>query len=122
MVHGEDGLAAAQAATAVLFGEGDMHSMSADDLLDIFSEVPSSTVPEGDLSGAGMGVVDLALLSGLDKSKKQIRNLIENGGLYVNSQRVDDLSRVVTTADAIDGRVIVLRKGKKQYHLVSVNP
>ena len=46
------------------------------------------------------------------------RNLIENGGLYLNNQRVEDVSQAVTLADAIDGRVLVLRKGKKQYHLV----
>jgi len=117
-VHSEEGLAAAQAATGVLFGDRDMQGLSADDLLDIFSEVPSSSVPESDLSGEGMGIVELALLCGLDKSKKQIRNLIENGGLYINSQRVEDVNRTVTVADAIDGRVIVLRKGKKLYHLV----
>lgn len=117
-VHGEEGLAAAKAATAVLFGEGDMRAMSASDLLDIFAEVPSSTVPDNGLSGDGMTIVDLVVLSGLEQSKKQARNLIENGGLYLNSQRVDDMSRTVTTADAIDGQVLVLRKGKKQYHLV----
>lgn len=118
IVHGDEGLAAAQAATAVLFGEGDMQGLSADDLLDIFSEVPSSTAPDGGLSGPGMSIVDLVLLSGLEQSKKQARNLIENGGLYLNSRRVEDVSRTVTLADAIDGRVLVLRKGKKQYHLI----
>jgi tyrosyl-tRNA synthetase len=118
IVHGEEGLAAARAATAVLFGEGDMQGLGADDLLDIFAEVPSSTAPDGGLSGAGMSIVDLVLLSGLEQSKKQARNLIENGGLYLNSQRVEDVNRTVTAADAIDGRVLVLRKGKKQYHLV----
>ncbi|MBN1430065.1 MAG: tyrosine--tRNA ligase [Anaerolineae bacterium] len=120
MVHGDDGLAAAKAATGVLFGEGDMQGMGADDLLDIFSEVPSSTIPDGSLSGDGMSIVDLVVLSGLEQSKKQARNLIENGGLYLNGQRVENMSQVVTAADAIDGQVLVLRKGKKQYHLVSL--
>jgi tyrosyl-tRNA synthetase len=121
MVHGEEGLAAARTATAVLFGEGEIQGMSAGELLDIFSEVPSSTVPDGGLSDAGMAIVDLVVLSGLEQSKKQARNLIEHGGLYLNSQRVEDISRAVTLADAIDGQVLVLRKGKKQYHLIRVD-
>jgi tyrosyl-tRNA synthetase len=121
MVHGEEGLAAARAATAVLFGEGDMQSMSADDLLDIFAEVPSTTMEDGGLSSAGMGIVDLVVLSGLEQSKKQARNLIDSGGLYLNGQRVEGVGQVVTATDAIEGRILVLRKGKKLYHLVSLH-
>jgi tyrosyl-tRNA synthetase len=120
MVHGEDGLLAAQEATDVLFGNRDLEGLSADDLLDIFAEVPSSMVPQSDLSGAGINIVDLALNCGLDRSKKQIRNLIDNGGLYLNEQRVDDTALAVSLSDAIDGRVMVLRKGKKKHHLVQV--
>jgi len=120
MVHGEDGLRKAQQATAVLFGGRDLEGLSADDLLDIFAEVPSSALAAGSLSGAGINVVDLALEAGLDRSKKLIRDLIKNGGLYLNNRPVDDPDRAVTLDDAIDGRVIVLRKGKKNYHLVQV--
>ena len=120
MVHGEDGLRKAQAATEVLFGGRDLEGLSADDLLDIFAEVPSSALAAGSLSGAGINVVDLALEAGLDRSKKLIRDLIKNGGLYLNNRPVDDPDRAVTLDDAIDGRVIVLRKGKKNYHLVQV--
>jgi len=119
-VHGEDGLRKAQAATEVLFGGRDLEGLSADDLLDIFAEVPSSALEAGSLSGAGINVVDLALGAGLDRSKKLIRDLIKNGGLYLNNRAVDDPDRAVTLDDAIDGRVIVLRKGKKNYHLVRV--
>jgi tyrosyl-tRNA synthetase len=120
MVHGEDGLRKAQAATEVLFGGRDLEGLSADDLLDIFAEVPSSELAAGSLSGAGVNVVDLALEAGLDRSKKLVRDLIKNGGLYLNNRAVDDPDRAVTRDDAIDGRVIVLRKGKKNYHLVRV--
>ncbi|MBN2304786.1 MAG: tyrosine--tRNA ligase [Anaerolineae bacterium] len=115
-VHGDDGLAAALAATDVLFSGRDLEGLSADDLLDIFAEVPSSEVPRAELDG--MNIVELAVLCGLDRSKKQIRNLIDNGGLYLNNEPVTDADQVVSLDDAIDGRVIVLRKGKKNYHLV----
>ena len=104
----------------MLFGGRDLEGLSADDLLDIFAEVPSSELAAGSLSGAGINVVDLALEAGLDRSKKQVRDLIKNGGLYLNNRAVDDPDRAVTRNDAIDGRVIVLRKGKKNYHLVRV--
>jgi tyrosyl-tRNA synthetase len=115
-VHGEEGLRKAREASAVLFG-GSVQGMSAADLLDIFAEVPSTTAPEGALA-QGIGIVDLVLLCGLENSKKQARTLIESGGLYLNGSRIDSLDCTVTQTDAIDGRVIVLRKGKKGYHLL----
>ncbi len=120
MVHGEDGLRKAQQATEVLFGERDLEGLSADDLLDIFAEVPSSAIAASDLQGEGLSLVDLIAGCGLERSKKQARTLIEGGGLYLNAARVEDVERRVTLADAIEGRVIVLRKGKKQYHLLRV--
>ncbi len=119
-VHGEEGLRKAQQATEVLFGERDLEGLSADDLLDIFAEVPSSAVPAADLGGDGLSLVDLAVTCGLERSKKQARTLIESGGLYLNNVRVEEIERRVTLSDAIEGRALVLRKGKKQHHLVRV--
>jgi len=120
MVHGEEGLDRARRATDVLFGGADLGGLGVDDLLDIFADVPSSTVPSADLKDGGLNVVDLAVFAGLDRSKRQVRKLIENGGLYLNNERVDDAEQTVGLADAIEGRVLVLRKGKKTYHLVQV--
>jgi len=120
LVHGEEALRQAEIATEVLFGDRELEGLSAADLLDIFAEVPSSTVARDALAGEGMSVVDLAAEAGLDRSKGQIRNLIKSGGVYLNNERVDDPYRAVTLDDAIDGKVLVLRKGKKKYHLVRV--
>lgn len=119
-VHGEAGLQNAQQATEVLFGERDLAGLSADDLLDIFAEVPSSAVPASDLQEEGLSLVDLIADCKLERSKKQARTLIEGGGLYLNAARVDDVEQRITLDDAIEGRVIVLRKGKKRYHLARV--
>jgi tyrosyl-tRNA synthetase len=116
-VHGESGLQTAQAATEVLFGGRELDGISALDLKDIFAEVPSSAIH---LGSDGVNIVDLALECGLDRSKKQIRDLIKNGGLYLNNRQVADSEYTVTLSDAIDAQVIVLRKGKKSYHLVKV--
>jgi tyrosyl-tRNA synthetase len=118
-VHGEAALARAVQASQVLFG-GDIAGLSAADLMDIFAEVPSTTVAGEQLGGDGLLLVDLAAECGLERSRQQVRNLIENGGMYLNNVRVDDTHATVRLGHAIDGQVIVLRKGKKAYHLVQV--
>ena len=119
LVHGEDALRSAQQATEVLFG-GALEGLSAADLLDIFAEVPSSAASRDRLGGEGLPLVDLAVECGFETSKKRARDLIQGGGVYLNNERVDDVDMAVTLNAAIDGQVIVLRKGKKKYHLIRV--
>jgi len=118
-VHGESGLAKAVQATRVLFG-GEIEGLDADDVADIFADVPSSTVARETLSGEGMPIVDLLADAGVASSKGDARRSIEGGGVYVNNRRVVDVGYVVRTGDLIEGRFLVLRKGKKSYHLVAV--
>ncbi len=118
-VHGEDALQAAIKATDVLFG-GSLEGLSADDLMDIFSEVPSSTVSAGTLRGDGMPLVDIVIDAGFESSKKRARDLIGGGGVNVNNEKIEDIDAVLTLDHAIDGQVLVLRKGKKTYHIVRV--
>jgi tyrosyl-tRNA synthetase len=118
-VHGETGLAAALRATEALFG-GDLTGLPADQIQDVFGDVPSSQIGKDALSGQGKALVDLLVECGLASSKGDARRSIEGGGLYLNNERVGDASRAVTIDDALEGRFIVLRKGKKRYHLVAV--
>jgi tyrosyl-tRNA synthetase len=118
MVHGEAALAAAVDASKALFG-GDVTTMSASDIGEIFAEVPSKTIPRDHLQ-TGAAVVDLMIESGIAPSKGEARRLIENGGFYLNNRRVSDLKLQVGISDAIEGKFIVLRKGAKAYVLVQV--
>jgi len=118
-LHGETGLARARAATQALFG-GDVTGLGADEIADVFADVPSSKVSRDDLGGEGKSLVDLMAESGVASSKGDARRSIEGGGVYVNNVRVEDTSRALTMSDTIDGRFLLLRKGKKQYHLVAV--
>ncbi len=118
MVHGQEGLEAAQRATQALFG-GSLEGLSAADLLDIFAHVPSGTIASGDLA-QGMMLPDLMVKVGFTKSKGEARRLIKGGGLYLNNQRVTSQDAKVTSDDLLDGSVMVLRSGKKRYHLVKV--
>jgi len=117
VVHGEAGVAAARRGSAALFG-GSTDGFRADDLLAVFADVPSTDLPAGRVHEAP--VVDLAVAAGLCGSKGAARRLIENGGLYVNNRRVDAVDKVVRPSDVVDGRVVLLRSGKKTYRLVKV--
>lgn len=119
-VHGTEGLERAQKATDVLFGGEELEGFSADEIADIFSDVPSTEVPAEVLSGEGKGLLDLLAESGVTGSKGEARRSIDQGGIYLNNRRVEDQARTVTLEDAVDGRFLVLRKGKKRYHLVKV--
>ncbi len=119
MIHGESALDKAEQAASVLFG-GDLAGLGADDIQDIFAEVPSSEISRQALAVEGVSVVDLLLDSDLASGKGDARRSISGGGIYLNNQRVSDTAQMATTADAIDGQFLVLRKGRKRYHLVQV--
>jgi tyrosyl-tRNA synthetase len=111
-VHGEEATKQAQAASAAMFsrtiGEGaDLDAM------------PTTTLPRPELS-AGVALVDLLARVKLAKSKSEARRLIEQGGVYVNGVRADDVARVLSAGDLDARGLVVLRAGKKSYHLIRV--
>lgn len=118
MVHGETALAKAEQASQALFG-GDVTGLDATDIEDIFAEVPSNEVAKEALSD-GVAIVDLLVTSGLANSKADARRAIQGGGIYLNNERVTDATRAADLSQAIDGRFLILRKGRRQYHLVRV--
>ncbi len=117
MTHGESGLQKAQAATSVLFG-GDISGLSADELLDIFQDVPSSSLPRERFEGGGVSLRDLVALAGLASSRGEARRLIQGGGIALSNRRVSDARYGVKLDHAVDGRVVVLRRGAREYRLV----
>src|SRR6267154_656874 len=112
-VHNADVLQSVQAASAILFGDeqAEVHPQVFDVLA---GEIPTIVV-EGD---GDVMLVDLVARSGLAKSKSEARRSIEQGGIYVNQQRIDDVGRTIATGDWIGGRNLLLRKGKKDYALL----
>jgi tyrosyl-tRNA synthetase len=113
-VHGADVLNGVQAASAILFGEeqAEVHPQVFDILA---GEIPTIVVEGGSDSAT---LVDLVARSGLAKSKSEARRSIEQGGIYVNQQRIDDVARTIASGDWIGGRNLLLRKGKKDYALL----
>ncbi len=116
-VHGESGVATAQRASEVLFG-GSLDGLKAEDLLNVFSNVPSAELPIDRIVEAG--VLDVATACGLCKSKSDARRLVTDGGFYVNNVRIADVMAKVRGDMLVDGRVMVMRAGRKNYCLVRV--
>jgi len=117
IVHGEAGLKEAEATTADFF-HGDVARLSERQLGEALRGAPSSTLAA---SGGAVPVVDLLLASGLASSKRAARELISQGAIQLNGQPVRDPARAVEPAtEALHGRYLVLRKGKKSYHVLTV--
>jgi tyrosyl-tRNA synthetase len=119
LVHGADHVTRAEHASSVLFGE-DIATLSADQVLAVFADVSSSTVPSASFEGGGVPLVDLLAdprvkLAG---SKSEARRLVQSGGVYVNNRRVSDPQLKLTREQAIEGRLFVLRKGQKLNHVL----
>lgn len=117
LVHGERGLAAAQAATRILFGE-EISGLSDAQLTEIFADVPSQALPRSALAGEGLGLLDALVETGLAKSRGEARRSVQQGGVYVNNRRVSDLEYRLAAGDLASESVIVLRVGKKRYALL----
>ncbi|MBQ6505627.1 MAG: tyrosine--tRNA ligase [Flexilinea sp.] len=117
MMHGETAVANAQQASQALFG-GDIVGLSAEDIHDIFSEVPSFDMPADQFGGEGINVVDVLTGTGFLKSKGEARRGIQEGGVYVNNNRVTDAAMNITISNFIGGKYLILRRGKKNYFMV----
>jgi tyrosyl-tRNA synthetase len=118
LVHGPGETARAEEAAAALFGEG-ITSLDERSLLEVFGEAPSSSVARGRLDDGGVPLVDLLAETGVLPSKSRARATLEQGGVYVNNRREHDVERAIDADDLIAGRYLVLRRGKRDYHLVS---
>jgi tyrosyl-tRNA synthetase len=111
-VHGAEGVEAAERASQALFG-GDPTTLSAGEIRSVFADAPSS---EERLDGATL--VDLFAEAFEGGSKSAARRTADQGGAYVNNRQERDLDRPVREQDLLAGRSLLLRKGRKRYHLV----
>jgi len=117
-VHGDLALARALAASRVMFG-GSLEDLQDDDLRPLLQDVPTSTIPKATLE-AGVELTQLLCSAALAKSKGEARRLVQGGGVYLNNIRVAEPSRSVTTTDLGTETMLVLRSGKKKYHIICV--
>ena len=122
LVHGKEALQAAQDASAILFGKSTKESLARLDeetLLDVFNGVPQFT-----LSRESLGQPAIELFTQPDvqifPSKGEMRKLTQGGGVSVNKERLEAFDRPITEEDLIDGKFILVQRGKKNYYLITV--
>ncbi len=113
MVHGEEAMYNATGVSAILFSDFDPRNVKASVFDEMAKEIPTASV-----SANSLGLVDALVQTGLVKSKSEARRQIEQGGVYVNQQRVKDVDRNLEPSDWLPGRNLLLRKGKKDYALL----
>lgn len=116
MIHGQEGLRKAVQAKETLFG-GEIKDLNDADLSQIFKDVPNCSLSFSALD-EGLPLVDAMVQASLSKSKGEARRTIQQGGGYINNQRVEDVDRGLTRADLASETVIVLRSGKRKYALL----
>jgi tyrosyl-tRNA synthetase len=119
MLHGEAALNQAIKATKIFFG-GEITDVNEKELLDIFSDVPSTEISKDQLGGLGLPVLDLMVTAGIVKSKGEARRMIQGGGVYLNNVRIAEVEKRVGIDDAFHGKFIVMRKGARNYFLIQV--
>jgi tyrosyl-tRNA synthetase len=118
IVHGPNAATSAAVASVVLFG-GPVEKASEDFFNHIVGEVPTKEIRKADLDGAGKPLVELLVHSGLCQSKGQARKDIEGGGAYINNIREASPQRAVTAKDLLFGKHLLLRKGKRNYVILT---
>jgi tyrosyl-tRNA synthetase len=118
MVHGEHTTQEAMRASEILFG-GELVGVAESTFNEIVGEVPTKEIEKAKLDGSGFPLVELLVLAGLSPSKGQARKDIEGGGVNINNGREASVTRTVTANDLLFGKHLLLRKGKKNYVVVS---
>lgn len=118
MIHGKTAADDAVRASEILFG-GKLDGIAESTFNEIVGEVPTKEIEKPKLDGAGVPLVELLVHAGLCPSKGQARKDIEGGGVNINNVREASAARAVTSNDLLFGKHILLRKGKKNYVVVT---
>lgn len=123
LVHGEDAYEAAVATSKVLFS-GTLQDLAALDestFLDVFDGVPQFEITKADIAN-GCGILEfMAEKTTVFPSKSEAKKMIAQGGLSINKEKVSSAEAVLTTAQLINNKYILIQKGKKNYYLCCIN-
>ena len=111
LVHGREALERAEKISRALFTEG-INTLSALEIEEGFRDVPAAI-----LTDASVGLVDLLVEVGAATSKRQAREAISSGAVYINNVRCTEIETSVSCFEKIAGRYLVVRRGKKSYYL-----
>lgn len=112
MVHSQEALDQAQKISAALFS-GNIKQLSADDIEQGFKDVPTY-----DMEKQEIGIIDLLVNASISPSKRQAREDVNNGAIYINGERNQDVQYTISSGDRIGDKFTVIRRGKKKYFLI----
>ncbi|WP_243386033.1 tyrosine--tRNA ligase [Bacillus kexueae] len=112
LVHGEEALQQAINISEALFS-GSIEKLTVEEIKQGFKDVPSFEVTEEEI-----GLIDLLVQAKISPSKRQAREDISNGAIYINGERKQELDYTLTAEDKIEGQFTVIRRGKKKYFLI----
>ncbi len=113
LVHGEEAYKEALKITEQLFA-GNIKSLSAKELKQGLNNVPNYAVQADD----NLSIVEILVAAKISSSKRQAREDVQNGAIYINGERVQDLDYTLSDADKIDNELTVIRRGKKKYFVL----
>ncbi len=117
IVHGDDGVVAAERATEVLFGDEPYADLGDEVLADAFGEAPTVEVPRARLD-EGLGLLEALTLAGASASNGEARRLVQQGAVRLNNAPVDDPGRVLGPGDLAGATTLVLAAGKRRRFLL----
>ncbi|MDD6892109.1 MAG: tyrosine--tRNA ligase [Bacteroidales bacterium] len=121
LVHSEEDYNAAVEASGILFGNATseaLKKLDEDTLLSVFEGVPQFEVAKSDIE-AGIKAVDLfAEKAAVFASKGEMRKLVQGGGVSLNKEKLAAFDQTVTSADLLNGKYLLVQRGKKNYYLV----
>ncbi|KXU09459.1 tyrosine--tRNA ligase [Streptococcus gallolyticus] len=114
LVHGEEAYKQALKITEQLFA-GNIKSLSAKELKQGLNNVPNYAVQADD----NRNIVEVLVSAKISPSKRQAREDVQNGAIYINGERIQDLDYTLSDDDKIDNELTVIRRGKKKYFVLT---
>ena len=108
-LHGEEEYLKALKVSEALFSE-DITKLSSKDILDSLKDVKNVNITEGN-------IVEVLTEAGVFSSRREARELITSNALSINNKKINDLEFIISKNDAIEGKLLLIRKGKKNYYI-----
>lgn len=119
LTHGGDALARAEHVSRLFFS-GELSELSVEELLDVLEDAPSSEIARSEAEGGNLELAALLHHAGIASSKGDGKRSIEGGGISLGGRKISDRDYKVAMTDSVEGKLFLLRKGKKQYHIVKI--
>ena len=120
MVHSQEALDMAISASNILFGKATKEALEQLDeqtFLDVFEGVPQFTIQKDQLGQVASEL--FTTTANVFSSKREIREFLKSGALSLNKEKLSE-DRAITADDLIDGKYLLVQRGKKNYYLISV--